>query len=85
MVGALLAWCQGRLNEAEDRGRIVYAWASAVLAVFLLLFIRGYFTDAIMKLAYLLFFSWLASCLIKHGSWLRSLKRGGGSQEVDAV
>lgn len=85
LVGALLAWCQGRLNEAEDEGRIVYVWASAVLAVFLLLFIRGYFTDAIMKLAYVFLFSWLVSCLIKYGSQRRSLKRGGGSLEVDAA
>lgn len=85
LVGALLAWCQGRFNEAEDRGRIVYVWASAVLAVFLLLFIRGYFTDAIMKLAYVFLFSLLASCLIKYGSQRRSLKRGGGSQEVDVA
>lgn len=85
LVGALLAWCQSRLNEAGKGERVVYVWVSAVLAVFLLLFIRGYFTDAIMKLAYVLLFSWLVSCLIQYGSQRRLLKRGGGSQEVDAA
>ena len=84
LVGALLAWCQSCLNEAEDVKCNIYTWVSAVLAVFLLLFIRGYFTDAIMKLAYVYLFIWLTSCLRKYGSRHRSFNCDGNPEEADA-
>lgn len=67
-VGAAVAWCQNRFNEADGAKRGVYIWAAAVLAMFLLLFIRGYFTDAMMKIVYVFLFAWVASGLIRRFS-----------------
>lgn len=65
LVGCVLAWCQNRLNlvgrEQADRG----VWLASVLAIFLLLFVRGYFTDAVMKFVYLCVFAWVASGLLR--------------------
>ena len=62
LVGAVVAWCQNRFNEYNNHTeRGVYVWAAAVLAMFLLLFIRGYFTDAIMKIAYVFLFAWIVN------------------------
>lgn len=85
LVGALLAWCQSYLNEGEDKRHIVRAWASAVLAVYLLLFIRGYFTDATMKLVYVFLFYCLASWLIDYKLHRRFPKCGRVTDKVDAV
>lgn len=85
LVGVVLAWCQNRLNESEQKERVIYVWASAVLAVFLLLFIRGYFTDAIMKLAYVFLFSWLADGLIRHVHERRSRGQFLAAEEADVI
>lgn len=85
LVGALLAWCQSCLNEVKDGKRIVFVWASAVLAVYLLLFIRGYFTDAIMKLVYAFLFSCLASWVNNYKIQRRFTKLGRSTEEADAV
>lgn len=85
LVGALLARCQSSLNEAGSEERVVSVWVSAVLAVFLLLFIRGYFTDAIMKLAYVFLFSWLVTHLVNYDSRQGPHKRSAISEEVDAA
>ena len=85
LVGALLAWCQSCLNENEDRRHTVRAWVSAVLAVYLLLFIRGYFTDAVMKLAYTFLFSCLSYWLIDYKLHRRFPKCGRVTDKVSSV
>ena len=66
LVGCVLAWCQNRLNcICLECGASLGVWLSAVLAIFLLLFVRGYFTDAAMKFVYLCVFVWAASGLLR--------------------
>lgn len=72
LVGALLAWCQNRLNESDKDERLVFVWVAAVISVFLLLFIRGYFTDAIMKVVYVFLAAWIADDVVRHFSARRS-------------
>lgn len=61
LVGFAIGWCQNRLNESNNSEQGYIVWIAAVISMFLLLFIRGYFTDAILKIAYVLLFAW--------GSW----------------
>ena len=68
LVGALLAWCQNRLNESNKDERLAFVWVAAVISVFLLLFIRGYFTDAIMKVAYVFLAAWIADGVVRRFS-----------------
>ena len=78
LVGVAVAWCQNRFNEIGKKEHILIVWASAVLAMFLLLFIRGYFTDAIMKTVYVFCATWIATGFIRRFS---EQKRNG----ADAV
>ena len=68
LVGAAVAWCQNRLNESDKERHCVCVWAAAVLAVFLLLFIRGYFTDAVMKITYVLLIALVSHGIVWHFS-----------------
>ena len=74
LVGAVLAWCQNRFNESGQEGRLIYVWMSAVLSIFLLLFIRGYFTDAIMKIVYVFLAAWAADGFARRFSERKQLK-----------
>ncbi len=65
LVGCVLAWCQNRLNLVGREGTSLGMWLAAVFAIFLLLFVRGYFTDAAMKFVYLCVFAWAASGLLR--------------------
>ena len=65
LTGCILAWCQNRLNLAGQEKTDLGVWLASVLAIFLLLFVRGYFTDAVMKLAYLCVFVWAADGLLR--------------------
>lgn len=65
VMGCILAWCQNRLNLIGRSGCSRSVWLAAVLSIFLLLFIRGYFSDMVMKLVYLCVFTWMANDLIK--------------------
>ena len=65
LTGSILAWCQNRLNLAGQEKTDLGVWLASVLAIFLLLFVRGYFTDAVMKLVYLCVFVWVASGLLR--------------------
>ena len=68
LIGILLAWCQNRLNESNEKKRLVFVWVAAVVSVFLLLFIRGYFTEAIMKLVYVFLAAWIADGIVRRFS-----------------
>ena len=84
LVGALLAWCQNRLNESDKDERLVFVWVAAVISVFLLLFIRGYFTDAIMKVVYVFLAAWIADGVVRRFSARRSqapYRASGGAAE----
>lgn len=63
-VGIVVSWCQNCLNEKDGSTKNAFVWAASVIAVFLLLFIRGYFTDAIMKVVYVFVFAWLVDGLM---------------------
>ena len=57
-----------RLKESNEKKRLVFVWVAAVVSVFLLLFIRGYFTDAIMKLVYVFLAAWIADGIVRRFS-----------------
>lgn len=65
LVGFVICWCQNRLNESSNSDQGFVVWMAAVLSMFLLLFIRGYFTDAIMKIVYVLLFVWVSGSLFQ--------------------
>ncbi|HIU05950.1 MAG TPA: O-antigen polysaccharide polymerase Wzy [Candidatus Coprousia avicola] len=74
LVGFVIGWCQNRLNESNNSEQGFDVWIAAVLSMFLLLFIRGYFTDAIMKIAYVLLFVWVS------GSFFQRVHERRGSE-----
>lgn len=80
LVGCMLAWCQDRLNLIGRSESCLGPWMAVVFATFLLLFIRGYFTDAAMKITYLFVFVWVVSGVIKHHE-----DRNSFSGSVDAA
>lgn len=61
LVGGIVSACQNGLNNLELERVGSKAWLAAVISVFMLLYIRGYFTDAIMKLVYTLLLAWIAT------------------------
>ena len=66
-VGAVLAYCQRGLSRRsyEKQGR-ASAWWAALVFVFMLLYIRGYFIDCVMKLAYVMVFVWIVYHIYQH-------------------
>lgn len=65
LVGCVICWCQNRLNESGNSNQGFVVWIAAVLSMFLLLFIRGYFTDAIMKIVYVFLFVWVSGSIFQ--------------------
>ena len=65
-IGGIVAACQNSFNDYSGRDITARVWVASVMAVFLLLYIRGYFTDAVMKFVYTLLFARCSSGLITH-------------------
>lgn len=66
LVGGVVSACQNGLNNFSA-GRVdANVWIAAVLSVFMLLYVRGYFTDAMMKLVYVMLLAWVATGFAEH-------------------
>lgn len=78
LVGCVLAWCQNHLNLVDRNEVDLGVWLASILAIFLLLFVRGYFTDAAMKFVYLWVLAWAASGMLHR---LDERKSGTGSMK----
>lgn len=66
-VGAVLAYCQRGLSRCSyEKQGYASAWWAALVFVFMLLYIRGYFIDGVMKLTYVILFVWLVCGICQH-------------------
>lgn len=63
LVGSAVSACQNGLNGLLSGQADAKAWIAAIVSVFMLLYVRGYFTDAMMKFAYTLLVTWVATGL----------------------
>lgn len=74
VVGMLVAYCQGRFNCFNRRRNDSAVWLASILAVYLLLFVRGYFTDAVMRLVYTILAAWIVTALVRKLDSKRNVK-----------
>ena len=81
-MGAILAICQTKINEIGYGGCEMGTWIALIVSTFLLLFIRGYFADGFMKLAYTLAAAWVATSFVRHLGRRAALR--GSSEGVSA-
>ena len=82
LLGAGVAWCQNRFNDIGESVPGFRVWAAVVMGMFLLLFVRGYFTDAVMKVAYLFAFVWAVNSVIQQARMRKGRFTEGRAEDV---